>query len=213
VGGIAGLRSAAERCEGCDLYRRATQTVFGEGKTRTASILVVGEQPGDKEDRAGKPFAGPAGAVLDDALELLGVDRASMYVTNAVKHFKWEPRGKARLHKNPSAREVAACRPWLRAEMQVVRPALVVCLGATAARSLLGPSIKVTRQRGQVVVGPLEYPVLITVHPASILRIKEQQDRHDAFDRFVDDLRPVLEYAAPAFGAERNGDKTHTRSR
>ena len=139
VRGIAGLSAAAKDCRGCDLYRRATQTVFGEGSSRKASILVVGEQPGDAEDKVGRPFVGPAGSVLDDALETLGVDRASLYVTNAVKHFRWEQRGKARLHKNPSAREVAACRPWLVAEMQVVHPALVVGLGATAARAPSGP--------------------------------------------------------------------------
>jgi DNA polymerase len=194
VRGLAGLRSAAEHCEGCDLYRRATQTVFGEGSSRKSSILVVGEQPGDAEDKEGKPFVGPAGAVLDDALERLGVDRARLYVTNAVKHFKWEPRGKARLHKTPSAREVAACRPWLMAELQVVRPSLVVGLGATAVRSLLGPSARVLRQRGRIAEGPLGVPVLVTVHPASILRMKERQDRHDAFDQFVHDLRPVLDY-------------------
>jgi DNA polymerase len=192
---IAGLSAAAEDCRGCDLYQRATQTVFGEGSSRKASVLVVGEQPGDAEDRRGHPFVGPAGSVLDEALEKLGVNRSSLYVTNAVKHFKWEPRGKTRLHKNPSAREVAACRPWLMAEMQVVRPALVVGLGATAARSLLGPGAQVLRQRGQIFEGPSGVPVLVTVHPASILRIKEPADRHAAFDQFVRDLQPILDYA------------------
>lgn len=196
VRGIAGLSAAAEDCRGCELYQRATQTVFGEGSSRKASVLVVGEQPGDVEDKEGRPFVGPAGSVLDDALEQLGVDRSSLYVTNAVKHFKWEPRGKARLHKTPSAREVAACRPWLMAEMQVVRPALVVSLGATAARALLGPGARVLRQRGQIVEGPQGRPVLVTVHPASILRMKEPADRHAAFDQFVQDLRPVPDYAA-----------------
>ena len=146
------------------------------------------------EDKAGQPFVGPAGAVFDDALEVLGVDRTSLYVTNAVKHFKWEPRGKARLHKNPSACEVAACRPWLMAEMQVVRPTLIVSLGAIASRALLGPSVRVLQQRGRVAEGPLDVPVLITVHPASILRTSDPRDRHDAFDQFVDDLRPLLSY-------------------
>ncbi len=193
VRGIAGLRSAAAQCEGCDLYERATQTVFGAGKSR-AAVFVVGETPGDVEDREGEPFVGPAGRVLDDALERLGVDRGSLYVTNAVKHFKWEARGKARLHKTPSAREVAACRPWLMAELHVVRPELVVCLGAVAARSLLGPSSRVTELRGEIVAGPLGHRVLVTVHPASILRATDSATRHDAFERFVGDLRPVLEH-------------------
>jgi uracil-DNA glycosylase family protein len=193
VRGIAGLRTAAARCEGCDLYERATQTVFGAGKSR-AAVLVVGETPGDVEDKKGKPFVGPAGRVLDDALERLGVDRASLYVTNAVKHFKWEPHGKARLHKTPSAREIAACRPWLMAELRVVRPALVVCLGAVAARSLLGPSARVTELRGQIVDGPLGDPVLVTVHPASILRATDSSARHDTFERFVADLRLLPGY-------------------
>jgi DNA polymerase len=197
IRGIAGLSAAAEDCQGCDLYRRATQTVFGEGSSRKASVLVVGEQPGDAEDKEGRPFVGPAGSLLDDALDRLGVDRSSLYVTNAVKHFKWEPRGgKVRLHKSPSAREVAACRPWLVAEMQVVKPALVVSLGATAARALLGPSARVLRQRGQIVGGPDGVPVLVTVHPASILRMKEPAERRDAFDQFVRDLQPMREYAA-----------------
>jgi DNA polymerase len=194
VRGIAGLSAAAEGCKGCDLYQRATQTVFGEGSSAKASVLVVGEQPGDAEDKEGRPFVGPAGSVIDEALERLGVDRASLYVTNAVKHFKWEPRGKARLHKNPSAREVAACRPWLMAEMQVVHPALVVSLGATAARALLGPGARVLRQRGQIVEGPNGVPVLVTVHPASIIRMREPAERHAAFDQFVRDLRPILQY-------------------
>lgn len=196
VRGIAGLSAAAEDCRGCELYQRATQTVFGEGSSRKASVLVVGEQPGDVEDKEGRPFVGPAGSILDDAFEQLGVDRSSLYVTNAVKHFKWEPRGKARLHKTPSAREVAACRPWLMAEMQVVRPALVVSLGATATRALLGPGARVLRQRGQIVEGPEGLPVLVTVHPASILRMKEPADRHAAFDQFVRDLQPVPDYVA-----------------
>jgi uracil-DNA glycosylase family protein len=190
VRGIAALRAAAADCEGCDLYERATQTVFGAGKAR-AAVVVVGETPGDVEDREGKPFVGPAGRVLNDALERIGVDRASLYVTNAVKHFKWEQRGKARLHKTPSAREVAACRPWLMAELKVVRPTLVVCLGAVAARSLLGPSVKVLEVRGQIIDGPFGHPVLVTVHPASILRAGDSAGRHDAFERFVRDLRPL----------------------
>jgi uracil-DNA glycosylase family protein len=196
IRGLAGLRAAAEDCRGCDLYRRATQTVFGEGSSRKASVLVVGEQPGDAEDKEGRPFVGPAGSVLDDALDRLGVDRSSLYVTNAVKHFKWEPRGKARLHKNPSAREVAACRPWLMAEIEVVHPALVVGLGATAARALLGPGARVLRQRGQILEGPHGVPVLVTVHPASIVRVREPADRHAAFEQFVRDLRPILAHVA-----------------
>lgn len=192
---IAALRSAAEHCEGCDLYKEATQTVFGQGKTRSPDIMLVGEQPGDVEDRTGAPFVGPAGSLLDQALEAVGLDRDLAYVTNAVKHFKWEPQGKRRLHKNPSAREVAACRPWLMAEIEATRPKVVVCLGAIAARSLLGPSFRVTRQRGEAFSGPHDCVVLATVHPASILRIRGPEERRVALERFVEDLRLAVGYA------------------
>jgi DNA polymerase len=192
--GIAALRTAAEHCEGCDLYQRATQTVFGEGRVRAPLLMLVGEQPGDVEDRAGHPFVGPAGKLLNDALGAVGIDRQSIYVTNAVKHFKWEHRGKLRLHKNPSAREVAACRPWLLAEMAAVRPKMLLLLGATAARSLLGPSFRVTAQRGELQTGSDGQRIVATVHPASVVRIREGKERSAAFGRFVDDLRSALAY-------------------
>ncbi len=194
---VAGLRAAAEHCEGCDLHARATQTVFGEGKAHTPHLMLVGEQPGDVEDRTGHPFVGPAGKLLIEALETIGVDRRTIYVTNAVKHFKWEPRGKLRLHKNPSAREVAACRPWLLAEIATVRPKVLLCLGATAARSLLGPSFRVTQQRGQVQSGPDGQRIVATVHPASIVRIRDAEERGAAFDHFVEDLRSAVASIAP----------------
>jgi DNA polymerase len=198
VHSIAGLRAAARRCEGCDLFARATQTVFGEGKSRRAAVMLVGEQPGDVEDRAGRSFVGPAGAGLSRALDAAGLDRRALYLTNAVKHFKWEPSGKLRLHKNPSAREVAACRPWLMAEIDAIRPAIVVCLGATAVRSLLGPSVRVGENRGQVCPGPRETKVLVTVHPSSIIRLRDAQERHIARDRFVEDLRIAWDYVRPS---------------
>ena len=151
--------------------------------------MLVGEQPGDQEDRAGEPFVGPAGALLDQALEKAGLRRSQLYVTNAVKHFKWEPRGKIRLHKKPGAREVAACRPWLLAEIDAVRPGLIVCLGATAAQSLLGRDFRVTRERGEIVTGPRDTPIVATVHPSSILRIRDESGRSAELDRFIGDLR------------------------
>lgn len=187
---LGALRRASQECRGCSLYERATQTVFGDGDAR-ARVMLVGEQPGDQEDRQGAPFVGPAGRVLDDALEASGLGRDGLYVTNAVKHFKWEPRGKRRLHKTPSAREVEACKPWLLAEMQVVGPEVVVCLGAIAAKSLLGPDVRVTRERGRVVAGPSGTPVVATVHPASVVRVREEAARRAAFDGLVADLRQV----------------------
>jgi DNA polymerase len=181
------LRKAAAGCEGCHLYERATQTVFGSGPA-SASLLLVGEQPGDAEDRQGAPFVGPAGRVLSQGLEAAGIEQDAVYVTNAVKHFKWRPAGKRRLHQTPTAREVQACRPWLMAEIETVRPDLVVCLGATAAASLLGPSFRVTRQRGT----PIEHEGLLflaTVHPSSILRATDGEARRRAMDEFVADLR------------------------
>jgi uracil-DNA glycosylase len=193
------LRQASARCEACDLYEHATQTVFGDGN-RQAAVMVVGEQPGDKEDLAGEPFVGPAGALLDQALEQAGLERSSLYVTNAVKHFKWEPRGKVRLHKKPGAREVAACKPWLLAELDAVHPEIVLCLGATAAQALLGPEFRVTRQRGQIVTGPADIPTVATVHPSSILRARDESERSAQLARFVQDLRVVVEFQANQFG-------------
>jgi DNA polymerase len=187
------LRKAAAHCEGCPLYRNATQTVFGEGKTR-ARMILVGEQPGDREDIEGKPFVGPAGMLLDRCLEEAGIDRDEVYVTNAVKHFKWEPRGKRRIHKKPSLREIAACRPWFDAEMGAVKPELIVCLGATAAQALLGSTFRVTRNRGKVLTLPNLPPVLATVHPSSILRAPDEEARHEARTLFVADLREAAAF-------------------
>lgn len=180
------LREAAADCQGCRLYRDATQTVFGEGNP-SGRIVLVGEQPGDREDREGEPFVGPAGGLLDKALAEAGIDRSRCYVTNAVKHFKWEARGPRRLHKKPSSREVAACRPWLEAELSVIRPELVVCLGATAAQSLLGPSFRVTQHRGEV-IDRQGLKVTATVHPSSILRA-DPDSRQEQMEAFVSDLR------------------------
>lgn len=185
---LASLRAAASHCQGCPLYAHATQTVFGEGG-RHARLLLVGEQPGDREDLQGHPFVGPAGLLLDRCLVEAGIDREQVYVTNAVKHFKWEPRGKRRIHKKPSAREVAACRPWLDAELEAVHPALVICLGATAAQALLGRSFRVTQNRGEVVAISGMPRVLATVHPSSILRAPDDEAREQERVRFVQDLR------------------------
>ena len=181
------LRSAAATCKACDLWERGTQTVFGEGE-EVAELVLVGEQPGDKEDLEGAPFVGPAGRVLDAGLEAAGIDRRLAYVTNVVKHFKWEPRGKVRLHKTPNAAEVHACRPWLEAELRTLRPSVLVCLGATAAKALLGASFKVSEERGRFVDSDLAPSVLATVHPSSILRT-DGPEREAAMGAFVDDLR------------------------
>lgn len=187
---LTGLREAAAECRACPLWRRGTQTVFGEGPAK-ARVLLVGEQPGDAEDVAGKPFVGPAGRLLDRALEAAGVDRAAVYVTNAVKHFKWEARGKRRMHETPTEREVAACRPWLEAELESLKPARVVCLGATAALSVFGERVKVLRNRGRVIqIGSRK--ALITVHPSMLLRLPASVDREEEFARFVEDLRKIL---------------------
>lgn len=185
---LPNLRAAAARCRACDLWKRATQTVFGEG-ARSSTILFIGEQPGDREDLDGRPFVGPAGQLLDRAMEEAGIDRRRAYVTNAVKHFKWEPRGKRRIHKKPNAREIAACRPWMAAEIAVVRPRLVVALGATAARSLLGPAFRVTRDRGTVVDSPEFGRVVATIHPSAILRAPDAAARDAERRRFVADLK------------------------
>jgi DNA polymerase len=188
------LREAARDCTACHLYRRATQTVFGEGP-KDAPIMLVGEQPGDYEDVAGKPFIGPAGKIMDRALEEAGIDRKHVYVTNAVKHFKWEPRGKRRIHKKPNSREIAACRPWLEAELRVVKPKLVVCLGATAAQTVFGPSFRVTRERGKVLSSKLAPKVLATVHLSSLLRQPDEESREREYAHFVSDLRAALKAA------------------
>jgi DNA polymerase len=185
---LPALRSAAAACEGCDLYARATQVVFGAGK-RGAAMMLVGEQPGDKEDLEGMPFIGPAGALLHKALQEAGVELAATYVTNAVKHFSWEPRGKRRIHKKPRASEIRACRPWLEAEIESVRPRVIVCLGATAAQALLGSDFKLTARRGQAIASPFAPAVVATVHPSSILRAPDAEGRHAAFTAFVADLR------------------------
>ena len=184
------LREAAVECRGCHLYERATQTVFGEG-ARGAEVMFVGEQPGDQEDLAGKPFVGPAGRILDQALEEAGIDRRQTYVTNVVKHFKWQPRGKRRIHQKPNWAEMAACRPWLEAELDVVEPEVVVCLGATAAQALIGRDFRVSRQRGEFVESPLARYVLATVHPSSILRQRDDASREAEYAAFVEDLRVV----------------------
>ena len=184
------LRAAAKDCQACDLWRLGTQTVFGEGRPR-ANLMLVGEQPGDAEDLAGHPFVGPAGKLLNRALQDAGIDRADVYVTNVVKHFKWEPRGKRRIHKKPSAREIAACRPWLDTEIALVKPRAIVCLGATAAQSLLGRHFKVTAERGAFVKSPLAPLVMATVHPSSILRAPDDETRRDELKRFTADLRKV----------------------
>jgi uracil-DNA glycosylase len=183
------LRGAVDGCRGCALYANATQGVMGEG-AREAEVMFVGEQPGDQEDKAGKPFVGPAGKLLDKALVEAGVDRTQTYVTNAVKHFKWQARGKRRIHQKPNWEEINACRPWLDAELAVVKPRVVVCLGATAAQALLGRQFRVTQHRGELVESPLAEFVTATVHPSSILR-GEPEEREREFAAFVDDLRVV----------------------
>jgi DNA polymerase len=187
-GNIEALRVASFSCQGCPLFERATQTVFGAGDPH-ARLMLVGEQPGDREDIEGAPFVGPAGRLLDESLEEAGVGRDSLYVTNTVKHFKWEAQGKVRLHKKPSAREVEACKPWLLAEIQAVNPQAVMALGATAAQALLGRDFRVTRQRGQELPGAGGIPTMATVHPSSILRIRDGGDRAAERARFIDDLR------------------------
>jgi uracil-DNA glycosylase len=184
------VRDAAKDCQACDLWKRGTQTVFGEG-ARKAELMFVGEQPGDQEDLAGHPFVGPAGKLLDRALDEAGIDRGAVYVTNVVKHFKWEPRGKRRIHKKPNAAEIAACRPWLDTEIELVKPRAIVCLGATAAQALLGRQFKVTAHRGEFVASSLAPLVLATVHPSSILRAPDDETRRLEMERFTDDLRKV----------------------
>lgn len=188
------VSKAACSCTACPLYKNATQTVFGEGPKR-ATMMLIGEQPGDSEDLAGKPFIGPAGKMMDRALEEAGIERKQVYVTNAVKHFKWEPRGKRRIHQKPNSRDIAACRPWLEAELRLVKPRIVVCLGATAAQTLFGPSFRVTRERGKVLSAPLAAKVVATVHPSSLLRQPDAESRDREYAHFVADLRIALRAA------------------
>jgi uracil-DNA glycosylase len=185
------LRKAAAGCTACDLYKTGTQTVFGEGSSN-AEVMFVGEVPGDQEDLAGKPFVGPAGRLLDEALVDAGIDRKAVYVTNVVKHFKWQGRGKRRIHQKPNWSEIAACRPWLEAELAVVRPRVLVCLGATAAQALLGRQFRVTRERGRPVESELAEHVIATVHPSSILR-GDPETRDQEYAAFVQDLKVVAE--------------------
>jgi uracil-DNA glycosylase len=184
------LRDAAAECKACDLWKLGTQTVFGEGKAK-ATIMFVGEQPGDKEDLAGRPFVGPAGALFDASLEEVGIDRTTVYVTNVVKHFKWEPRGKRRIHKKPNGVEITACRPWLDSEINVVQPRVIVCLGSTAAQAVIDRKFKVTQQRGIFVPSDLAEYVTATVHPSSILRAPTDEARRTERAKFVEDLRKV----------------------
>src|SRR5688572_3012398 len=196
------LRKDARDCRNCPLWKNATQTVFGAGSPR-ARVMLVGEQPGDEEDRRGLPFVGPAGRLLDRALDAAGIDRATLYVTNAVKHFKWEPRGKRRLHKTPAQREIEACRPWLEAEIAALRPRVIGCLGATAAKALLGPQFRVSVSRGKLVSSPHAPRVFATLHPSALLRMRGP-DREAAFKSLVRDLG-LLRSTAPARRAPRPG--------
>jgi uracil-DNA glycosylase len=184
------LRTAAAGCTACPLWKTGTQTVFGEG-SQHAKIIFIGEQPGNDEDRQGRPFVGPAGKLLDKALVEAGIKRDEVYVTNAVKHFKWEPKGKRRIHKKPNARELAACRPWLDAELDLLKPKVLVCLGATAAQALLGKDFRVSKQRGKLVQSNLAPNVMATVHPSSILRVPDDETRREEMKRFTADLRKV----------------------
>lgn len=188
------VAAAARGCTACHLYKIGTQTVFGEGPKR-ATIMFLGEQPGDQEDLAGRPFVGPAGKLLDRALEEAGIDRDDVYVTNAVKHFKCEPRGKRRIHQKPNSREIAACRPWMEAELRLVKPKLLVCLGSTAAQTIFGPSFRVTKQRGTVLESPFAPQVLATVHPSSLLRQPDEESRAREYALFVSDLRAAAKAA------------------
>ena len=189
---LTNLREAALGCTACHLSKLGTQTVFGEGPKR-ATLMLIGEQPGDQEDLSGKPFVGPAGKMLDRALAEAGIERNDVYVTNTVKHFKWEPRGKRRIHQKPNSREIAACRPWLEAELRIVRPRVLVCLGSTAAQAIFGASFRVTRERGKVLASESAPRVVSTVHPSSLLRQPDEESRRREYALFVDDLRAANE--------------------
>jgi uracil-DNA glycosylase len=187
---IPELADEARNCKNCPLWKRATQTVFGDGESK-ARVMFIGEQPGNDEDLSGKPFVGPAGRLLDTSLVEAGIDREKVYVTNVVKHFKWEPRGKRRIHKKPSASEIAACRPWLDAEIASIKPIVIVCLGATAAQALLGKTFRVTAQRGELIESKLAPYVMATVHPSSILRAPDEESRHKERHKFIADLKHI----------------------
>src|SRR4051794_22613081 len=189
---LSSLRAAAAHCRGCDLYKNATQTVFGEGP-RHAHIILLGEVPGDEEDLQGKPFVGPAGRLLDESLEQANIPRDDVYVTNAVKHFRWEPRGKRRLHKKPSARQIEACRPWLQAEILVVKPDVIVCMGATAAQTMLGRDFRITKDRGKFFPSDDARWLTSTYHPSAILRAPDKADRDRMRAEFVEDLHRAAE--------------------
>jgi len=189
---LPALRAAAADCQACDLYKRGTQTVFGAG-TRNAEVLFVGEQPGNDEDLEGEPFVGPAGKLLDKALEEAGIDRQKAYVTNVVKHFTWKPRGKRRIPKKHNAKEIAACRPWLEAEIEIVKPKVIVCLGATAAQALLGSKFRVSQERGKFIESYLAPYIIATLHPSAILRAPDDETRHEQKRRFIDDLKKVAD--------------------
>jgi uracil-DNA glycosylase family protein len=190
---VTELREAAAGCRACDLWEKATQTVFGEGAVG-ARMMLVGEQPGDKEDLEGKPFVGPAGRILDEGLQAAGIDRSRLYLTNAVKHFRFTQRGKRRLHEKPNAQQVRACKPWLESEISVVKPDMIVLLGATAAQAVMGPAFRVSKQRGEVMPSPLGIPVLATVHPSSILRATDAASREAGMASFIADLKVAAEY-------------------
>jgi len=188
---LTALRRSARDCRRCDLYRNATQTVFGSGPAG-AELVLVGEQPGDREDREGKPFVGPAGRLLDEVLDEAGVDRDAVYLTNAVKHFKWRERGKRRLHDTPRATEINACRPWLESELAALEPNGILAMGATAARSLFGPKVKVTRDRGRLLDSPFAPVAAVTIHPSAILRLRDRGEREQARADMVDDFETML---------------------
>ena len=192
---FSALKRAAKSCRGCELYKDAVQTVFGDG-SRTASLMLIGEQPGDEEDKRGLPFVGPAGRVLAEAMEEAGIDRAKVYLTNVVKHFKWKPRGKRRIHQKPRLSEILACRPWLDAEIEVIEPNVILCLGATAAQTLLGSDFRVTKSRGEWVASEFTPRVMATFHPSAILRIKNEERRRQIYSLLVNDLANAAEAAA-----------------
>jgi uracil-DNA glycosylase len=197
--GIPSLREAAQGCRACELWQKGTQTVFGEG-ARSAEIMLVGEQPGDQEDRKGRPFVGPAGRLLDSALEAAGIERRRAYLTNVVKHFNWVPKGKRRIHKKPNLEHIRSCRPWLDAELKVVRPRALVCLGATAAQAIIGRDFRVTQQRGEILQSELAPILLATVHPSSIVRLPGEE-RRKAMELLVADLRVVADAVADGVSA------------